>query len=37
MKLKYEFSHWGAEGPRSAGLLIRLNKIGFLICFWNGT
>lgn len=32
MKIKYEFSHWGPEGPRSCGLLIRMNCIGFMLC-----
>lgn len=35
MKLKYEASHYGPQGPRNFGLLIRMNRIGFMLCFWK--
>jgi hypothetical protein len=35
VKIKSEFSFYGAEGPRNFGLLIRMNRIGFMLCFWK--
>ena len=31
MKVKWECSHYGKEGPCNIGLLVRLNQPGFLL------
>jgi hypothetical protein len=33
--MKIEFSHYGLDGPRNIGILIRMNKVGVMLCFWK--
>lgn len=35
IKPKWALSHYGEQGPRSVGLILRLETIGFTIFFWK--
>lgn len=35
MKLKKTFSHYGPEGPRNIGILIRMNRASIMFVFWK--
>lgn len=35
MKFKYEASSFGPNGPRNFGILVRMNRVGFMLCFWK--
>lgn len=34
-KLRVAFSHFGPDGPRNFGLLIRMDRVGVMLTFWK--